>query len=547
MSPSRSCRSPGSPWRTTSCRCSIPRRSRGRRSTCAELDLHPFRCAVRPPSCPRRGHRTAHRQRTTVDSRPSSRASSTSQRLRCSSSAAPQASTPEPAVSGNELVYSGDLSSPGQTSTLSFAIRPTGLYSSGQGGTGSTTVTTNGKSVSSNYNVTVRDPFAASGLDGVVLDFDTLYVQEITDFDVEADSGRPIATFRFDLSTGYAPGSLLSVTLSNIDANADLDLSLFADVPGALPEAGDLSFDDQAEATGRSRFIGHARNVGQVQPLDVNTIGRSRFIGESADGSAVVQTEAPAESREDVVTESGFGPLAAVSSNRDDQAESVAAIVGPAEQFQVKVSPYNGQESGAVLLARAEAAPEADGLWRRSVRIQCQCVVRLFRGRQEHRHPHGAWWAFADEPHRVRIASEGERRDRHRHPARRLADRILVLGSYRQRRGRRRCRSCSCRHSTTTPTLQNVVIVGDHSVIPHAAIPETVECRQGVHLRQRRGRRQRHRRRVDRRQLLLRRCRTVISTPCCTPVGRCTSRTSVSRGSSRHGADRSPAGPIPRS
>ncbi|MGA7756963.1 MAG: hypothetical protein WCA57_03905, partial [Ilumatobacteraceae bacterium] len=27
----------------------------------------------------------------------------------------------------------------------------------------------------------------------------------------------------------------------------------------------------------------------------------------------------------------------------------------------------------------------------------------------------------------------------------------------------------------TTPTLQNVVIVGDHSVIPHAAIPETVE------------------------------------------------------------------------
>ena len=118
-----------------------------------------------------------------------------------------EASTPEPTVSGDELVYSGDLSSPGQTSTLSFTIRPTGLYSSGQGGTGSTTVTTNGKSVSSNYDVTVRDPFAASGSDGVVLDFDTLYVQEINDFDIDPDSGRPIATFRFDLSTGYAPAA----------------------------------------------------------------------------------------------------------------------------------------------------------------------------------------------------------------------------------------------------------------------------------------------------------------------------------------------------
>ena len=150
------------------------------------------------------------------------------------------------------------------------------------------------------------------------------------------------------------------MTLSNIDADADLDLSLFADVPGALPEAGDLSFDDQAEATGRSRFIGHARNVGQVQPLDVNTIGRSRFIGESADGSAVVQTEAPAESREDVVTESDFGPLAAVSSNRDDQAESVAAIVGPAEAVPGEGLALQRPGIGAVLLARADAAPEAD-------------------------------------------------------------------------------------------------------------------------------------------------------------------------------------------
>ena len=100
-----------------------------------------------------------------------------------------EASILEPTLSGGELMYSGDLSSPGQTSTLSFAIRPTGLYSSGQGGTGSTTVTTNGKSVSADYTVTVRDPFAASGSDGVVLDFDTLYVQEITDFDIDADSG----------------------------------------------------------------------------------------------------------------------------------------------------------------------------------------------------------------------------------------------------------------------------------------------------------------------------------------------------------------------
>lgn len=351
-----------------------------------------------------------------------------------------EASILEPTLSGGELMYSGDLSSPGQTSTLSFAIRPTGLYSSGQGGTGSTTVTTNGKSVSADYTVTVRDPFAASGSDGVVLDFDTLYVQEITDFDIDADSGRPIATFRFDLSTGYAPGSLLSVTLSNIGANADLDLSLFADVPGALPETGNLSFDDQAEATGRSRFIGHARNVGQVQPLDVNTIGRSRFIGESADGAAVVQTEAPAESREDVVTESDFGPLAAVSSNRDDQAESVAAIVGPAEQFQVKVSPYNGQESGGVLLAR-RCGTRGGCMRRPAGRFQCQ-RVDPHSNRQEHHHPHRARRAVADEPRCVRIAPEGERRGRHRHPERRLANRVLLLGRDRQRRGRRRRRRC---------------------------------------------------------------------------------------------------------
>ncbi len=188
----------------------------------------------------------------------------------------------------------------------------------------------------------------------------------------------------------------------------------------------------------------------------------------------MVQTEAPAESREDVVTESEFGPLAAVSSNRDDQAESVAAIVGPAEQFQVKVSPYNGQESGAVLLARAEAAPEAD-----------ECGVDSAGSNAS-----VSFGSSVADKNTVILTAPGGPSPTNLTEFASHPKVNGVIATVTPNVDWRIGSSCSAVIANavvadvaaavrsafaTTPTLQNVVIVGDHSVIPHAAIPETVE------------------------------------------------------------------------
>ncbi len=255
------------------------------------------------------------------------------------------------------ITFAGPFSAFGATSTFAAQIVPVGVVA--PTGTGTVVVASNGVNLApSSFAVA-----AAPAVPGP-LKLDTLYLQDAIDLQLD-DARRLTSSYEFDLSSGFPTGSRFSVSVFDIDPTGDLDLSLFADVPGALPES-DLTFAEQAEVAGRARFIGQARNIGQVQPLDVDTAGRARFI--DADGAATSTQEAAPESREDPDHRVAIRPPRRHLVQSGQRSRVRRGDRQPGEEVPGSVAGYNAEPAGGVLLARAQAAPRRNRVRRTRAR-----------------------------------------------------------------------------------------------------------------------------------------------------------------------------------